>query len=140
MKISEIMSRDVQVARPQDTIQSVAQRMKEIDVGSLPVCDGERIQGMVTDRDIAIRAVAEGRSFESAVADIMTPEVDYVFDDEDAGEAADRMAEAQVRRLPVVDREKRLVGIVALADLTGRVKDKTAGQTLEEISEPTRSI
>lgn len=140
MKVSEIMSRDVQVARPEDSIQSVAQRMKEIDVGSLPVCDGDRIQGMVTDRDITIRAVAEGRSFESAVADIMTPEIEFVFDDEDAGEAADRMADAQVRRLPVVDRDKRLVGIVALADLTGRVKDKTAGQTLEDISEPTRAI
>lgn len=140
MKVSEIMSRDVQVARPEDSIQSVAQRMKEIDVGSLPVCDGDRIQGMVTDRDITIRAVAEGRSFESAVADIMTPEIEFVFDDEEAGEAADRMADAQVRRLPVVDRNKRLVGIVALADLTGRVKDKTAGQTLEDISEPTRAI
>jgi CBS domain-containing protein len=140
MKVSDIMSRDVQVARPGDSIQSVAQRMKDIDVGSLPVCDGDRIQGMVTDRDIAIRAVAEGRSFESAVSDIMTPEVEYVFDDDDAGVAADRMADAQVRRLPVVDRDKRLVGIVALADLTGRVKDKTAGQTLEDISEPTRSI
>lgn len=140
MKISDIMSRDVQVARPDDSIQSVAQRMKDIDVGSLPVCDGDRIQGIVTDRDIAIRAVAEGRSFASAISDIMTPEVEYVFDDDDAEEAADRMADAQIRRLPVVNRDKRLVGIIALADLTGKLKDKVAGQTLEDISEPTRSI
>ncbi len=140
MKISDIMSRDVQVARPDDSIQSVAQRMKDIDVGSLPVCDGDRIQGIVTDRDIAIRAVAEGRSFASAISDIMTPEVEYVFDDDDAAEAADRMADAQIRRLPVVNRDKRLVGIIALADLTGKLKDKVAGQTLEDISEPTRSI
>lgn len=140
MKISDIMSRDVQVARPDDSIQSVAQRMKDIDVGSLPVCDGDRIQGIVTDRDIAIRAVAEGRSFTSAISDIMTPEVEYVFDDDDAAEAADRMADAQIRRLPVVNRDKRLVGIIALADLTGKLKDKVAGQTLEDISEPTRSI
>ncbi|MFN3513657.1 MAG: CBS domain-containing protein [Phenylobacterium sp.] len=140
MKVSEIMSRDVQVARPDESIQSVAKRMKEIDVGSLPVCDGDKVQGVVTDRDIAIRAVAEGRSFESAVSDIMTPDVEYVFDDDDAAEAADRMADSQIRRLPVVDRDKRLVGILALGDLTGKIKDRKTGQTLEEISEPTRSI
>lgn len=135
MKVSEIMSRDVQVARPNESIQSVARRMKEIDAGSLPVCDGQTIRGMVTDRDIAIRAVAEGRSFETPVSEIMTEGVEYLFEDDDAGEAADRMAEAQVRRLPVVDRDKRLVGILALGDIAGRVRDKTAGQTLEEISQ-----
>jgi CBS domain-containing protein len=138
MKVSELMSRDVQVARPDEAIQSVAQRMKEADIGSLPVCDGDRILGMVTDRDITIRAVAEGRSLQSPVSEVMTPEIEYVFDDDDAGDAADRMADAQVRRLPVLSREKRLVGIVALGDLTGHVRDKTAGQTLEEISEPSR--
>lgn len=136
MKVSEIMSRDVQVARPQESIQSVARRMKEIDAGSLPVCDGETIQGVVTDRDITIRAVAEGRSFDTPVSEIMSSGVEFVFEDDDAGEAADRMAEAQVRRLPVVDRDKRLVGILALGDVAGQVKDKTAGQTLEEISQP----
>lgn len=136
MKVSEIMSRDVQVARPNESIQSVARRMKEIDAGSLPVCDGETIQGMVTDRDITIRAVAEGRSFDTPVSEIMSRGVEYLFEDDDAGEAADRMADAQVRRLPVVDRDKRLVGILALGDIAGRVQDKTAGQTLEEISQP----
>lgn len=135
MKVSEIMSRDVQVARPNESIQSVARRMKEIDAGSLPVCDGQTIRGMVTDRDIAIRAVAEGRSFDTPVSEIMTEGVEYLFEDDDAGQAADRMAEAQVRRLPVVDRDKRLVGILALGDIAGRVRDKTAGQTLEEISQ-----
>jgi CBS domain-containing protein len=136
MKVSEIMSRDVQVARPQESIQSVARRMKEIDAGSLPVCDGDTIQGMVTDRDITVRAVAEGRSFDTPVSEIMTQGAEYIFEDDDAGEAADRMAEAQVRRLPVVDRDRRLVGILALGDVAGRVKDKTAGQTLEDISQP----
>jgi CBS domain-containing protein len=136
MKVSEIMSRDVQVARPQESIQSVARRMKEIDAGSLPVCEGDSIQGMVTDRDIALRAVAEGRSFETPVSEIMTPGVEYIFEDDDADEAADRMAEAQVRRLPVVDRDRRLVGILALGDVAGRLKDKTTGQTLEDISQP----
>jgi CBS domain-containing protein len=136
MKVSEIMSRDVQVARPQESIQSVARRMKEIDAGSLPVCDGDTIQGMVTDRDITVRAVAEGRSFDTPVSEIMTQGAEYIFEDDDAGDAADRMAEAQVRRLPVVDRNRRLVGILALGDVAGRVKDKTAGQTLEDISQP----
>jgi CBS domain-containing protein len=140
MRISEIMSRDVRVARPQDSIQSVARQMAEIDAGSIPVCDGERLQGMVTDRDIVVRAVSEGRSFETAVSEVMTSDVEYCYDDDDIGDAADRMAELKVRRLPVVDRDKRLVGIVALGDIAQRAKDKTTGQTLEEISEPERRV
>jgi len=140
MKVSDIMSRDVQVARPQDSIQMVARRMKEIDAGSLPICDGERVRGMVTDRDIALRVVAEGRSFETPVSDIMSAEVECVFEDDDARDAAKRMASAQIRRLPVLDRDSRLVGILALGDIAGRVKDSTAGKTLEEISEQNRVI
>ncbi len=136
MRVSEAMSRDVAVARPEDSIQTVARRMAEIDVGSLPVCDGEKLQGMITDRDIVVRALAEGRSFETPVREVMTAEVEYAFADDDLDEAADKMAEAQIRRLPVIDQDRRLVGILALGDLTGKVKDKTAGQTLEEISEP----
>lgn len=140
MKVSEIMSRDVQVARPDDSIQAAARRLAEIDAGSLPVCDGETLKGMITDRDITVRAVAEGRSFETKVSDVMTPGVEYCFEDDDLDEAADKMAEGQIRRLPVLDRDKRLVGILAIGDLTGRVKDRTAGQTLEEISEPSRQV
>ncbi|WP_334163778.1 CBS domain-containing protein [Phenylobacterium sp.] len=140
MRISEIMSRDVKVARPQDTIQDVARRMVEIDAGAIPVCDGDRLQGMVTDRDIVVRAVSEGRSFQSPVSEVMTPDVECCYEDDDIGEAADRMAELQVRRLAVVDRDKRLVGIVALGDIARQAKDKTTGQTLEEISEPNRSV
>lgn len=138
MRVSEIMSRDVQVAHPTDTIQSAAKRMSQIDAGALPVCDGETLAGMVTDRDIVIRAVGEGRSFETPISEVMTDEVEYCFDDDDIGEAADLMAQLQVRRLPVVDREKRLVGIVSLGDIAMSAKDKTTGQTLEEISEPTK--
>ena len=136
MRISEIMSRDVQVARPEDTIQSVARRMAQIDAGAIPVCDGEQLQGMVTDRDIVIRAVSEGRSFETPVSEVMTADVEYCYDDDDIAEAADRMAELQVRRLPVLDHDKRLVGIVALGDIAREGKDKTTGQALEEISQP----
>lgn len=138
MRVNEVMSRDVQVARPQDSIQSAARRMAEIDVGSLPVCDGERLQGMITDRDIVVRAVCEGRGYDTPLIEVMTSKVEYCFEDDDLGDAADKMAEAQIRRLPVLNRDHRLVGILSLGDIAGRVKDKTAGQTLEEISEPTR--
>lgn len=136
MQVREIMSRDVKVARPTDTIQSAAKCMNEIDAGSLPVCDGQTLQGMLTDRDIALRAVGEGRSFETPVAELMTGDVEYCFEDDDVRAAADQMAELQVRRLPVVDRDKRLVGILSLGDIALNAKDKTTGQTLEEISEP----
>ncbi|HEY9217648.1 MAG TPA: CBS domain-containing protein [Phenylobacterium sp.] len=136
MRVSEAMSRDVEVARPQDSLQTVARRMAEIDVGALPVCDGQELQGMITDRDIVVRAIAEGRSFETPVSEVMTGEVEFAFADDDLDEAADKMASAQIRRLPVLDKDRRLVGILSLGDLTGKVKDKTAGQTLQEISEP----
>jgi len=140
MRISEIMSRDVEVARPQDSIQSVARKMKDIDTGVIPVCDGERLQGMVTDRDIVLRAVSEGRSFETPVTEVMTAEVEYCYEDDDIAEAADKMAELQVRRLAVLDRSERLVGIVSLGDIAQQGKDKTTGQALEEISEPSRHV
>lgn len=136
MRVNEAMSRDVQVARPQDSIQSAARRMADIDVGSLPVCDGEKLQGMITDRDIVVRALAEGRSFETPVSDVMTAEVEFAFADDDLDEAADKMAEAQIRRLPVIDHDRRLVGILAIGDVSGKVRDTTAGRTLEEISKP----
>lgn len=140
MKVHEIMSRDVKVAAPSDTIQSAARRMGDIDAGALPVSDGTTLHGMITDRDIAIRAVGEGRSFDTTVADVMTADVQFVFEDEDLKVAAEKMADLQIRRLPVLNRERSLVGIVSLGDLTGRIRDKTAGQTLEEISEPARPV
>lgn len=139
MKVADIMTRDVTVARPTDSIQNAARQMADIDVGSLPVCDGERIQGMITDRDITVRAVAEGRSFDTLVTEVMSNEVEYCFDTDDADEAAEKMASSQIRRLPVVDKDKRLVGIVALADVALNLKDKPAGKTLEDISQPARA-
>ena len=140
MKISEIMSRDVEVARPQDTIQAVARQMKTIDAGSIPVCDGQRLQGMVTDRDIVLRVVSEGRSFDTPVTDVMSADIEYCYEDDDIAAAADKMAEVQVRRLPVLDRNQQLVGIVSLGDIAQQGKDKTTGQALEEISEPSRHV
>ena len=138
MRINEIMSRQVEVAHPQDTIQDVARKMREIDAGVIPVCDGEKVKGMVTDRDIVVRAVSEARSFETPVSEVMTADVEYCYEDDDIAEAADKMAELQVRRLVVLDRDQRLVGIVSLGDIAQQGKDKTTGQALEEISEPNR--
>jgi CBS domain-containing protein len=138
MRINEIMSRDVEVARPQDTIQDVARKMRDVDTGVIPVCDGDKVQGMVTDRDIVLRAVSEARSFETPVSEVMTADVEYCYEDDDIAQAADKMAELQVRRLVVLDHDKRLVGIVSLGDIAQQGKDKTTGQALEEISEPNR--
>lgn len=138
MRINEIMSRDVEVARPQDTIQDVARKMRDIDAGVIPVCDGDKVQGMITDRDIVLRAVSEARSFQTPVAEVMTTDVEYCYEDDDIAQAADKMAELQVRRLVVLDHDKRLVGIVSLGDIAQQGKDKTTGQALEEISEPSR--
>lgn len=138
MRINEIMSRQVEVASPQDTIQDVARKMREIDAGVIPVCDGQKVRGMVTDRDIVVRAVSEARSFETPVSEVMTADVEYCYEDDDIAQAADKMAELQVRRLVVLDRDQRLVGIVSLGDIAQQGKDKTTGQALEEISEPNR--
>jgi CBS domain-containing protein len=117
MKISECMTRDVRIANPNETIRDAARMMCECDAGILPVGENDRLVGMITDRDIALRAVAEGKGPETKVRDVMSAEVKYCFDDEDIDDAARNMAEQQIRRLPVLNREKRLVGIVSLGDL-----------------------
>jgi CBS domain-containing protein len=136
MKVADVMTRDVEVANPNDSIQSVAQRMGELDIGVLPVCDGRRIQGMVTDRDIAVRGVAQGLDSNAPVSRIMTGNLEYVLATDDLDRAADKMADHQIRRLPVVDENKDLVGILSLGDLAQEHKAKIVGRTLEEISEP----
>ncbi len=117
MKVSEIMSRGVQVASPDDTIQQAASRMAELDAGVLPVGENDRLVGMLTDRDITIRAVAQGKGPETRVREAMTPEVRYCFEDEDLDAVVRNMGENKVRRLPVMSRDKRLVGIVSLGDV-----------------------
>src|SRR5213083_1123435 len=117
MKISGVMSRDVQLIKPHDTIRSAAALMKKIDAGLLPVTENDRLVGMITDRDIAIRGVAEGKGPTAKVREVMTEEVKYCFDDEEIAEVARNMGDIQVRRLPVVNRDKRLVGILSLCDV-----------------------
>ena len=116
-KISDVMTRDAKLISPDDTIQHAAKLMKACDCGILPVGEGDRLVGMITDRDIALRCVADGKGPDSKVRDAMTEEVKYCFEDEDISHVCANMSEIQVRRLPVMDRNKRLVGIVSLSDL-----------------------
>ena len=136
MKIRDVMSKDVQVARPGDTIQDVAARMAAGDFGFIPVADGDRLVGTLTDRDIAVRAVAKGLSSSALVSDVMTATVVTALDSADLKTALDAMGGGKIRRLPVVDKHERLVGVVSLGDLSTRVKEKYAGETLETISQP----
>jgi uncharacterized protein (TIGR02284 family) len=134
--IREIMTGDVQLLSPQDSIQDAAQRMRDGDFGSLPVAQGDRLVGYVTDRDIVVRALADGRASDARVEDVMTDRILYCFDDENVDDVAANMAENQVRRLPVLNREKRLVGIVALGDIATKASDKPAEDALEGVSRP----
>ena len=141
MKVNEIITHDPEVIHPETTLIEAAQKMKSMDIGMLPVCDGDRLVGVITDRDITVRGVAQGYDPKTArVQEVMTPEVIYCFDDEDVKDVAKKMEEEQVRRLPVLNREKRLVGIVSLGDLAVRTgKEKLAGEVLERVSEPGHS-
>jgi CBS domain-containing protein len=136
MIIQHVMSRDVRTVTPEATIQEAARLMADADIGALPVAAGDRLAGMVTDRDIAIRAVAVGKGPETTVAEVMTTDVLYCHEDEDVAHVSDNMGEMQVRRLPVVDVEKRLVGIVSLADIALGVDAEEAGEALEGIARP----
>jgi CBS domain-containing protein len=137
-KVKDVMTRDVEVVRPNDTLATAAARMKELNIGSMPVCDGRRLMGMLTDRDITVRATSAGRDpMATRVQEMMTPEVITTFDEDDVDKAAKTMQQHQIRRLPVVDRAHQLVGIVSIGDLAVETgDDKLIGQTLEEISEP----
>jgi CBS-domain-containing membrane protein len=137
-KVADIMTRSIATVQREETIQAAARRMREMDVGSLPVLDGQAVVGMVTDRDITIRGVAEGMiAQESRVADVMTADVRCVRADDSIEEAMDEMGDAQVRRLPVLDANNEVVGVVALADLATRQSAHT-DETLREISTPSR--
>jgi CBS domain-containing protein len=136
MRVSEAMTRDVRVATPGQSIRDVAKIMAEIDAGAMPVGENDRLIGMITDRDIAIRAIAQGKGPDTPVRDVMsTEQVLYCYDDEDLDHVAKNMGDEQVRRLPVVNREKRLVGIVSLGDLATRER-KAGSQAVSGVSKP----
>jgi CBS domain-containing protein len=136
MKISKCMTRDVQLASPTQTIREAAKMMAEIDAGVLPIGQDDRLVGMVTDRDIAIRAVAEGKSPDTQIRDVMTSEVLYCFDDQELEDVARNMADIKVRRLPVLNRSKHLVGIVSLGDLSRKEDAQVTAKAVSNISKP----
>jgi CBS domain-containing protein len=136
MKVRDVMSKDVQVARPGDSLQDVAERMRAGDFGFMPVADGDRLIGTITDRDIAIRAVAGGAACTAPVVEYITRDPYTARADDDLRIVLETMGAKQIRRLPVVDKDERLVGVVSLGDLSTRVKEKYAGEALEDISRP----
>jgi CBS domain-containing protein len=136
MRIADVMTRDVQVILPDRSVRDAARLMDDLNVGVLPVCDGRRLVGIITDRDITVRATAAGKDpDQTRVREVMTDDVRWCFEDEDVKDVVRTMSEVQIRRLPVVDRNKHLVGIVALGDLaTDRAEG--ANEALRRISEP----
>ena len=136
MKVSKCMTRDVQLATPTQSIRDAARMMLELDAGALPVQQDDRLVGMITDRDIALRAVAAGKSPETPIREVMSREVLYCFDDQELKDIARNMGEVKVRRLPVLNRDKRLVGIVSLGDVARNDDATNIGETVTRVSTP----
>lgn len=138
MKVKEAMTRDVHIAAPDETIRHAAATMATLDAGALPVGEKDRLVGMITDRDIAIRGVAEGKGPDTPVREVMTPDIKYCFDDQELEEVIQNMGDIQVRRLPVVNRDKRVVGILSLGDIAvmSDGSGQETAQALNKISQP----
>jgi CBS domain-containing protein len=143
MQIREIMTREVDVIPLSASVRDAAAKMREFDVGAIPVCDGQKLAGLVTDRVISVRAVAEGRNpSEVRVTEVMSNDIAYCFEDETVEQAANLMESKQIRRLPILDRNKQLAGIISLGDISVRIEGSRrkdlAAEALEEISEPAK--
>ncbi len=136
MKVSDCMTRNVKMASPTQTLQEAARMMFDLDAGVLPVSEGDRLVGMITDRDIAVRGVAQGKGPDARVGDVMSKEVRYCYDDEESDAVLRNMGDIQLRRLPVLNRDKRLIGIVSLADLASIGQTARAGEALGGIVRP----
>jgi CBS domain-containing protein len=135
-KVSDVMTPDVRLGRPDQTIREVAVLMMEADIGSLPIGDHDRLVGMVTDRDIVLRAVALGLGVETLVREVMSEDVKYCFDDESVAAVAANMAKLGLRRLPVVNRKKRLVGIVSLSNIAYSGNESASESLLKGVAQP----
>jgi CBS domain-containing protein len=135
-KISDVMTGDVRVASPDDSIRKAAELMAQSDIGSLPVGENDRLIGMITDRDIVVRAVAMGKDDATLVREVMTEQIRYCFEDEDVLDVAKNMSDLGVRRLPVLDRQKRLVGIVALSNIASGGTGQARDALLEGVATP----
>jgi CBS domain-containing protein len=138
MKISELMTTEVETVSADQTAREAASFMLRADAGSIPVCEGDKVIGMITDRDIAVRGVAEGRGPDTPVSELMSDGIVCAHEDDDVQAVAQRMSEEQVRRMPVVDGEDRLVGIVSLGDLARETAGESAHEALEGVSAPGR--
>ena len=136
MKISEVMTRDVRTVRPDQTAQEAANFMLSEDTGSMPVSDGDRLLGMITDRDIAVRGVAKGHGPDTPISELMTNDVVCARDTDDVADVASKMSSAQVRRMPIVDSSDRICGIVSLGDLSREADADAADQALQGVSAP----
>ena len=136
MKISAVMTRDVQTVRPDQSAQEAARFMLKAEAGSIPVTDGDRLIGMITDRDIAVRGVAKGYGPDTPIRELMTDDVICARLDDSIEDVASRMSEAQVRRLPVIDQDEKLCGIVSLGDLSREADSNCASEALEGVSQP----
>jgi len=140
MRIQDVMTADVSFVRPDTPILEIARKMRDGDIGSTPVVEDERLVGMVTDRDVVVRVIAEGGDVRTKTArDAMSPGILYCFVDDSVEAVLENMGDQQIRRLPVIDRQKRLVGVVSLGDLALSGKRKAAGEALQEISQPSHS-
>ena len=141
MKIREIMTPDAQCIRPDESLVDAALLMRQLDVGVLPVCDGDELLGVLTDRDIAIRAVADSRHpATTMVREVMSPGTITVFDDQDVDEAVHIMEQHQIRRAPVINRDNRLVGIVSLGDIAVDASAMLSGEALKRVSQPAEPV
>ncbi|MXN74035.1 CBS domain-containing protein [Burkholderia sp. 4701] len=138
-RVDEIMSRDVVRVAPTDTIRHAAQLMARYDIGALPVCDHNRLVGMVTDRDLAVRAISAGKPPETRVGEVASGPLEFCFDDDALDEIQQYMAAAQLRRMPVIDHDRQLVGMLTLADIATRADGASreeVANTLERVSQP----
>lgn len=139
MKVRQVMTADVYTVRPDASIFDIAELMRDEDIGAVPVVEDNKLIGMVTDRDIVVRALADSKDPSSATArSVMTNRLLYCFDDQSVEEVLDNMGDRQVRRMPVVDRDKRLVGVVSIGDLSSAAPPDRAGESLSQISQSTQ--
>ena len=136
MKIIDVMTPNIETVTPDQTARDAARLMLRAEAGSIPVCEGDRVIGMITDRDIAVRGVAEGRGPDTPIRDLMSDGIICAHEDDDVQDVAQRMSEEQVRRLPVLDSNERLVGIVSLGDLARDTGGEAAHEALEGVSQP----
>lgn len=136
MKVGQIMTTDVFLTDPAKSIREAAQTMKRMDIGSLPVGEGDRIAGIVTDRDITVRAVANGLDADTLVGDVMSEAIHYCYDDDDVEDVARNMADLEVRRLPVINRQRQLVGFVSLADFAYSGDEESSDELLKGVAKP----